>query len=128
MEKQIIKLQSGGNTYKQWLQLSPIDKFKRNYRIAKSYLRSGPNITNFYNAGKAILGGFEPKNPNLITGIAPNVGRGSIKIPEGYQFIRKLTLNGRNGPRVVHQIKNNTTGKFGILEDLNIRQEQIEQQ
>lgn len=119
MEKQIIKLQSGGNTYKQWLQLSPIDKFKRNYRIAKSYLSNGPNITNFYNAGKAILGGFEPKNPNLITGIAPNVGRGSIKIPEGYQFIRKLTLNGRNGPRVVHQIKNNTTGKFGILEDLN---------
>jgi len=64
--------------------LSPIDKFKRNYRIAKSYLSNGPNITNFYNAGKAILGGFEPKNPNLITGIAPNVGRGSIKIPEGY--------------------------------------------
>lgn len=39
-------------------------------------------------------------------------------IPEGYTFIKELSLRGRNGIRKVHQIRNNETGKYTTLEDL----------
>ena len=105
MEKQIIKLQQGGDTYKQWLQLSPIDKFKRNYRIAKNYLSSGPNITNFYNAGKAILGGFEPKNPNLIAETAPSPTKMANK--EVLELLSKIKYYKQiNRPQRIEELRN----------------------
>ena len=80
MKKLIKKNQYGGLTvkdqsdYDQWLALSPEEKRQRKINIAQSYLQSGPNITNFYNAAKAMLGGFNPKNPNIQGGIAPLPG------------------------------------------------------
>ena len=66
MNNKIRKLQLGD--YFQWNNLSREDKVKRNKQIAKQYLDKGPSIQNYYNALKAYFGGFNPKNPYLITG------------------------------------------------------------
>lgn len=60
-QQKLKKFQEGGK-YQSWLNLSWKDKIKRNLNIYKSYLDKGPNISNIYNAGKAILGGFNPTN------------------------------------------------------------------
>ena len=126
MKRLIKKYQNGNNIvqreqYKQWLKLSPIEKFKRNWRIARSFTNNGANITNLYNAGKAIIGGFNPTNPDLIIG-APEILPGrvpSVKIPKGYTFVKQLDLKTKNGSRIAHMVKD-PNGKFKILEDLNL--------
>lgn len=129
MKRLIKKYQNGNNIvqreqYRQWLKLSPIEKFKRNWRIARSFTNNGANITNLYNAGKAIVGGFNPTNPDLITG-APEILPGRVplvKIPKGYTFVKQLDLKTKNGSRIAHMVKD-PNGKFKILEDLNLSQQ-----
>ena len=78
----ILKLQKAGtiniqdnkgldrNNYQQWLKLSPTQKLKRRVNIAKSQFNQSSSP--IYNSLKAIFGGFDPENPDLITG-EPNM-------------------------------------------------------
>lgn len=75
----IYKLQSGDKVqkrknYKDWLKLSPTQKIKRNFNIASNFIKSGPSVSNIGNAISALFGGYNPENPDLITGEAPSVG------------------------------------------------------
>lgn len=85
----IIKLQNGDKIpiklesnekkstrkrFKEYAQLSPWQTIKRNFNIASSFLKEGPNITNFGNAVSALFGGFSPENPDVTTGEPPAVG------------------------------------------------------
>ena len=78
----ILKLQKAGtiniqdnkgldrNNYQQWLKLSPTQKLKRRVNIAKSQFNQSSSP--IYNSLKAIFGGFDPENPDLIAG-EPNM-------------------------------------------------------
>lgn len=62
-------------------------------------------------------------------GDPPNVGLSTtnlLQIPKGFSFIRQQTMNGKNGSRIVHIIKENATGKFKILEDLAKETKKVE--
>lgn len=103
-----------------------------NYRLnrARHHIQSGPNIGNLWEAFKTIVGGNDPRNPNLITGTAPNVGIrnpesilnavkiGETLIPKGFSFLRQQVLRTKDGTRTVNLVKDNATGKVKILEDL----------
>lgn len=43
-----------------------------------------------------------------------------VEVPEGFIPVKIANLRGRDGMRTVHQMKDIKTGKFKILEDLNI--------
>lgn len=43
------------------------------------------------------------------------------EVPEGYTFIKEVELSGRNGKRKVHLVKDNSTGKTKILEDITFK-------
>lgn len=88
MNNKIVKLQLGD--YFKWNNLSREDKVKRNKQIAKQYLDKGPSIQNYYNALKAYFGGFNPKNPYLITGEAPNPGWGKQGVTGLHKLMAKL--------------------------------------
>lgn len=88
MNNKIKKLQQGD--YFQWNNLSREDKVKRNKQIAKQYLDKGPSIQNYYNALKAYFGGFNPKNPYLITGEAPSPGWGKQGVTGLHKMMAKL--------------------------------------
>ena len=88
MNNKIRKLQQGD--YFQWNNLSREDKVKRNKQIAKQYLDKGPSIQNYYNALKAYFGGFNPKNPYLITGEAPSPGWGKQGVTGLHKLMAKL--------------------------------------
>ena len=88
MNNKIRKLQQGD--YFQWNNLSREDKVKRNKQIAKQYLDKGPSIQNYYNALKAYFGGFNPKNPYLITGEAPSPGWGKQGVTGLHKMMAKL--------------------------------------
>lgn len=89
MNNKIRKLQWGD--YFQWNNLSREDKVERNKQIAKQYLDKGPSIQNYYNALKAYFGGFNPKNPHLITGEAPSPGmRNPKQIIQGVQKAKSI--------------------------------------
>lgn len=88
MNNKIRKLQLGD--YIKWNNLSREDKVKRNKQIAKQYLDKGPSIQNYYNALKAYFGGFNPKNPYLITGEAPSPGFGKQGVTGLHKMMAKL--------------------------------------
>lgn len=50
-------------------------------------------------------------------------GFDGISIPEGYTPVRVLNLKTKNGYRTVHQVRENSTGKFKNLEDLQFKSE-----
>lgn len=54
-----------------------------------------------------------------ITTSEPLMGNSveTLQVPEGYTIIKQLQLRTKDGFRTVHKIRNNKTGKFGILED-----------
>ena len=93
----VFKVSPEEEKYLKWSKMTP--KQKREYRInrAKSYLQSGPNITNFLEAFQAYIGNRDPKNPNLNTGEAPTPGWGKqgitglhkimVKLPEAKQTL-----------------------------------------
>lgn len=60
-------------------------------------------------------------NPLLIRGNNPReyLMSSNIEVPEGWSFTKELDLRTRDGIRHVHQIRNNETGKFAILEDFD---------
>ena len=91
MNNKIKKLQQGD--YFQWKNLSREEKVKRNNQIAKQYLDQGPSIQNLYNALKAYLGGFNPKNPYLITG-EPSILPGSNLSSVANVVAREYLLSG----------------------------------
>ena len=81
----IIKLQNGDKVesreksqarkkYREHSQLSIGQKLEKNLNIASSFLKAGPNITNFGNAIYALFGGYSPENPDVNKGDPPNVG------------------------------------------------------
>lgn len=55
--------------------MSWTDQMKRRFNIAGSFLSSAPSIGNLYNAASAVLGGYDPENPYLVTGEAPTPGK-----------------------------------------------------
>ena len=61
--------------YDEWNSLSPIDKLKRNFTIAKQFVSESPRIENLYNAAQALVGEYNPQNPYLIVGVAPSAGK-----------------------------------------------------
>lgn len=61
---------SDRDNYQQWLKLSPTQKLKRRINIAKTQFNQSSSP--IYNSLKAIFGGYDPENPDLITG-EPNV-------------------------------------------------------
>ena len=67
-----LRLTPEEQKYLEWSKLSPEQKQQRNLTIAKSYINSGPSISNYWNAAKAYFGGFNPSNPRQSTG-APTV-------------------------------------------------------
>lgn len=93
----ILKISPKEQKYLEWSKMTP--KQKREYRInrAKSYLQSGPTITNFFEAFQSYIGNRDPKNPDLITGTAPTPGWGKqgitglhkimVKLPEAKQTL-----------------------------------------
>ena len=46
-----------------------------------------------------------------------------INVPEGFSPVRTINQNTRNGSRVAHLVKDNSTGKFKILEDMEFKSE-----
>lgn len=46
-----------------------------------------------------------------------------VTVPEGFTPVRVINQNMRNGSRTVHLVKDNSTGKFKILEDMNFKSE-----
>lgn len=65
--------------YKEWNQLSLGDKFKRRLSIAGDQMKV-PSIPRVFGALSALVGGYDPENPDLITGEAP-LPSGIGKIP-----------------------------------------------
>lgn len=65
----ILKLSKEKSDYLEWSKMTP--EQKREYRTnrVKSYLQSGPNITNFWEAFQTYIGNRDPKNPNLNVGV-----------------------------------------------------------
>lgn len=61
--------------YLEWSKMTP--KQKREYRTnrVKTYLQSGPNITNFWEAFQTYIGNRDPENPHLNIGIINAPGR-----------------------------------------------------
>lgn len=57
---------SDRDNYQQWLKLSPTQKLKRRINIAKTQFNQSSSP--IYNSLKAIFGGYDPENPDLITG------------------------------------------------------------
>lgn len=107
LKQQLRKLQEGGHipTYQEWLQMSPRQKWNRNVGIARGMLTGAPTIDKIWNAGRALVGGYEPKNPYLIGGepVIPAVmpTSQSLKIaemlkqsPQTRQQIEKATTQG----------------------------------
>lgn len=80
LKQQLRKLQEGGHipTYQEWLKMSPRQKWNRNVGIARGMLTGAPTIDKIWNAGKALVGGYEPKNPYLVGGEPPPVAPGKI--------------------------------------------------
>ena len=141
MNKLIPKLQHAGSitlpdnkaadraNYQQWQKMSILDKAKRRFNIAKTQFEQSSSP--IYNSLKAIFGGFDPNNPDLIYGevYTPGIRNPkqiisgintvkNLKIPNGYTFIKQLNLKTKDGFRTVHQVKD-PNGKFKILEDLD---------
>lgn len=85
-----LKLTSEEQKYLEWSKMTP--EQKREYRTnrAKTYLQSGPNITNFWEAFQTYIGNRDPENPHLQTGDVPNPG---MKNPK--QIVQTATRIGR---------------------------------
>lgn len=106
MSRLIPKKQFGGKQdqdkqyqyeqYQTWLNLPAKEKTQRNINIAKAYIQNSPNIRNLFNAGKALLGRFNPSNPYIIGGTAPNVSvEGNIE--KEFELIKKAQQEVQKG-------------------------------
>lgn len=85
----------------------------------QKYLGLGPTLSSMLNPGGWIGGGlgvkasaYKPKPGYLGMNGGP-----SIKVPDGYSFVREVTLNGKTK----HVVKD-PNGKFKVLEDLDFTQ------
>ena len=66
----LVFLDNGYQAYKDYNNLSVINKFKRNYNVAKHQLNSG----NLGKAAYALIGGYAPTNSRQNTGEPPGIG------------------------------------------------------
>lgn len=115
--------------------------------LTDKYLGWSPTLQMFTNPGTIIGGGIGAKGAQLGKGamdylIAMDMARyghtpttryyfkpgylgingGAIgkipEVPEGYTFIKEVELSGKNGKRKVHLVRDNSSGKTKILEDI----------
>ena len=74
------KHQEGGiMNYQTWSNMSVGDQWKYRFNRAKAHLQH-PTIGNVWEAGKTILGGNDPENPNLNLMTAPDILPGKVNM------------------------------------------------
>ena len=84
------KHQQGGiMNYQTWSNMSAGDQWKYRLNRAKAYLYN-PNIENIWEAGKTILGGNDPENPNINLMTAPDILPG--RVPGGFSIQKAKAL------------------------------------
>lgn len=84
------KHQQGGiMNYQTWSNMSIGDQWKYRLNRAKAHLQN-PNIENVWEAGKTILGGNDPENPNMNLMTAPDILPGKINPGFSIQKVRSF--------------------------------------
>lgn len=84
------KHQQGGiMDYQTWSNMSIGDQWKYRLNRAKAHLQN-PNIENVWEAGKTILGGNDPENPNMNLMTAPDILPGKINPGFSIQKVRSF--------------------------------------
>jgi len=104
------------------LEIAPLGRLARpmwntGKQIAERWVEKQITPEGLLNDKPLIAAGIETNSNPLVNGFE------GIEVPEGYTPVRVLNLRTRNGNRVVHQVRENSTGKFKNLEDMQFQSE-----